>query len=71
MFKIRSKNEHVKSLKKKITYICQIPLRALALENSCGGVKPRPTIKAQEHRFIKSTPEEEKSLGHHVGNTGA
>ena len=36
----------------------------------CGGVKPRPTIKAQEHRFIKSTPEEEKSLGHH-GNTGA
>ena len=37
----------------------------------CGGVKPRPTIKAQEHRFIKSTPEEEKSLGHHVGNTGA
>ena len=27
MFKIRSKNEHVKSKKKKnITYICQIPL---------------------------------------------
>ena len=40
-------------------------------DGECGGVKPRPTIKAQEHRFIKSTPEEEKSLGHHVGNTGA
>ena len=26
MFKIRSKNEHVKSKKKKSTYICQIPL---------------------------------------------
>ena len=39
--------------------------------NICGGVKPRPTIEAQEHRFIKSTPEEEKSLRHHVGNTGA
>ena len=37
----------------------------------CGGVKPRPTIEAQEHRFIKSTPEEEKSLRHHVDNTGA
>ena len=37
----------------------------------CGGVKPRPTIEAQEHRFIKSTPEEEKSLRHVVGNTGA
>ena len=40
-------------------------------ENNCGGVKPRPTIEAQVHRFIKSTPEEEKSLRHHVGNTGA
>ena len=38
--------------------------------DSCGGVKPRPVIEAQEHRFIKSTPEEEKSL-RHVGNTGA
>ena len=37
----------------------------------CGGVEPRPMIEAQEHRFIKSTPEEEESLRHHVGNTGA
>ena len=39
-------------------------------KSNCGGVKPRPTIEAQEHCFIKSTPEEEKSL-RHVGNTGA
>ena len=52
---------HSKRIKvEPFTYIC-----------FCGGVKPRPTIEAQEHRFIKSTPEEEKSLGHHVGNTGA
>ena len=38
---------------------------------NCGGVEPRPMIEAQEHRFIKSTPEEEESLRHHVGNTGA
>ena len=37
----------------------------------CGGVEPRPMIEAQEHRFIKSTPEEEESLRRHVGNTGA
>ena len=39
--------------------------------DSCGGVKPRPVIEAQEHRFIKSTPEEEKSLRPVVGNSGA
>ena len=41
------------------------------LDGICGGVEPRPMIEAQEHRFIKSTPEEEESLRHHVGNTGA
>ena len=38
---------------------------------NCGGVKPRLVIEAQEHRFIKSTPEEEKSLRPVVGNSGA
>ena len=35
------------------------------------GVKPRSVIEAQEHRFIKSTPEEEKSLRPVAGNSGA
>ena len=37
----------------------------------CGGVKPRPVIQAQEHRFIKSPPEKEESLRPVVGNGGA
>ena len=37
----------------------------------CGGVKPRPMIQAQEHRFIKSPPEKEESLRPVVGNGGA
>ena len=37
----------------------------------CGGVKPRPVIQAQEHRFIKSTPEKGESLRPVVGNGGA
>ena len=39
--------------------------------NICGGVKPRPVIQAQEHRFIKSTPEKGESLRPVVGNGGA
>ena len=67
--KRKKKSENVHFLF-KTTENAKWILRLFFFLRNCGGVKPRPTIKAQEHRFIKSTPEEEKSLGHH-GNTGA
>ena len=59
--------EMFKRLKVIISFI-NLPV---SIVYNCGGVKPRPVIEAQEHRFVKRTTEEEESLRPVVGNSGA